>query len=120
MAVLPATLAAAGRRQVEGGGSGVAAWGDPAVILRCGIESPEDLTCSSGLVQVDGVSWLQLNQAGFDSTTYIAADRSVRIALTVPNGSGTGAIGQISEAVAASLEVRAPCRDGVLLPTDTH
>jgi Protein of unknown function (DUF3515) len=116
---LPAELAGSKTRAIEGGGDGIAAWGDPAVILRCGLETPEELTCSSALTQVDGVSWLQLAGDGLPETTYIAADRSVRIAVTVPAGSGTGPIQQISDVVSAALPVRAPCSSGVLLPTDT-
>lgn len=119
MPALPDKLAGASRRTLEGAVDAVAAWGDPAVILRCGIDSPQELTCSAALVQVNGVSWLQLTEDGLDSTTYIAADRSVRIAVTVPTGSGTGAIGQLSDVVAAKLPVRAPCSAGVLLPTDS-
>ena len=118
MSALPDTVAGTSRRTLEGAVNAVAAWGDPAVILRCGIDSPQELTCSAALVQVNGVSWLQLTDAGLDSTTYIAADRSVRIAVTVPTGSGSGAIGQLSQIVAATLPVRAPCSAGVLLPTD--
>ena len=120
MAALPPTLAGAPRRTLEGGGPGVAAWGDPAVILRCGTETPAELTCSAALTQVDGVSWLSLESAGTDSTTYLAADRSVRIALTLPDGTGTTALQQVSDVVGATLPVRPPCNAGVLLPTDTR
>ncbi len=114
---LPAVLAGSPRRIIDGGGDGVAAWGDPAIILRCGLETPEDLTCSSALIQVDGVSWLQITTPGLGSSTYIAADRPVRVAMTVPDGTGTGPIQQISAVVTATLKVRPPCVDGVLLPT---
>ena len=119
MPALPDQLAKAARRSLEGGGGAIAAWGDPAVILRCGIESPEQLTCSAYLVRVQGVYWLQLSDNGMDSTTYIAADRSVRIAVTLPSGSGSAAIGQLSDVVAARLPAREPCKGGTLLPTDS-
>lgn len=37
VAALPAELAGAGRRQTTGG-AGTAAWGDPAILLRCGVD----------------------------------------------------------------------------------
>ncbi|MET3803845.1 hypothetical protein ABIB25_000831 [Nakamurella sp. UYEF19] len=120
MPALPGKLGDGPRRQIDGEPAGIAAWGDPAVILRCGLETPQDLTCSSALVQVNGVSWLQLTEAGLGSTTYIAADRSVRVAVTVPDGSGTAAIQQVSNAVSTTLQFRQPCSNGVLLPTDTR
>jgi hypothetical protein len=119
MPTLPQQLAGEKRRTLEGATDGIAAWGDPATILRCGLETPAELTCSSALTQVDGVAWLQLPESGSGETTYIAADRSVRIALTIPDGSGTGEIQQISDLVAAALPARAPCDNGILLPTDT-
>ncbi len=129
MAALPSSLAGSAARTLEGGGAGIAAWGDPAVILRCGLETPGELTCSANLTQVQGVSWLELRSAGLGSVTYLAADRSVRIAVTIPDDFGTGsatarqsaqlsAVKEVSDVVAATLPVRAPCRAGVLLPTD--
>lgn len=123
MPALPQQLAGENRRTLEGATDGIAAWGDPAVILRCGLETPQELTCSSALVVVNGVSWLQLPDSGLGETTYIAADRSVRIAVTIPDGSpagsGPGAIQQISTVVAIKLPVRPVCQSGVLLPTET-
>lgn len=119
MPALPAQLAALAHRPIEGGGTSIAAWGDPAVILRCGIETPQELDCSAALVRINSVYWLQLTENGLDSTTYIAADRSVRIAVTLPTGSGTGPITQLSDVVGSTLPGRAPCKAGVLLPTDS-
>ncbi len=119
MPALPQKLAGENRRTLEGATDAVAAWGDPPIILRCGLETPEELTCSSAITRVNGVYWLQLSETGLDQTTYIAADRTVRIAVTIPDGSGTGPIQQISDVVSATLPVRPPCRNGVLLPTDT-
>ncbi len=119
MPTLPQQLAGENRRALEGATDGIAAWGDPATILRCGLETPGELTCSSALTQVDGVAWLQLPDSGSGATTYIAADRTVRIAVTIPDGSGTGEIQQLSDVVGAALPARAPCSNGVLLPTDT-
>lgn len=117
MPALPQRLANGPRRTLVGQTDGVAAWGDPAVILRCGLETPAELTCSSALTLVDGVSWLQLPGQGVGDTTYLAADRSVRIAVTIPDGSGTGVIQQVSETVGATLPARPVCNGGLLLPT---
>ena len=119
MPQLPSTLAGAPRRTLEGGGDGIAAWGDPAVILRCGMETPQELTCSSELSEINGVKWLPLSDDGSGETTFLAADRTVRIAVTIPSGTGTSAMGDLSSIVGTTLEARAPCDRGVLLPTDT-
>lgn len=120
MPKLPEDLSGSKQRAVEGGDNeGVAAWGDPVILLRCGVETPQELNCSAALTQVDGVAWLQLDSDGSPDTTYIAADRSVRIAITLPDQSGTGPIQEISDVISANLQARQPCSNGVLLPTDT-
>lgn len=82
---------------------GAAAWGvrDP-VVLRCGLPKPSQLTSTSRLRQVDGVRWLPV--IGQTSTTFYAVDRPVYVALTVPDGSGTGPLQAVSDAVDAALK----------------
>lgn len=120
MAALPDPLGDLPRRQLEQGDNpllaGVAAWGEPAIVLRCGLPTPTELTCSSSLQEVDGVAWLPLSGTG--ATTYLAVDRSVRVALTVPDTSGTAPWQLTSKIVAATLPERAVCVDGVLVPPD--
>jgi uncharacterized protein DUF3515 len=95
----------------------VAAWGDPPVVLRCGIPTPAELTCSAPVQVVDGVTWLPLSGQG--GTTYLVVDRSVRIALTVPDSvTGTGPWQAMSKTVARALPPRAICADGVPIPAD--
>lgn len=122
MEALPSDLSGLPRRTLADAQQGVAAWGDPAVVLRCGVQTPAELTCSSALQQfsgpgqAEGVAWLRLSDSS--ASTYIATDRAVRIALTLPAGAGTGAIQQISEIIAADLAPRDICASGTLIPPD--
>lgn len=126
MTALPQQLAGSDKRPVIDDPAGVAAWGDPPITLRCGLPTPQELTCSSQLIEVanangqTGVLWLQLTEGG--QTTYIAADRPVRIALTLPDKSGTSAIQQISAVVSGVMPSTADsrgriCTNGKLHPT---
>ncbi len=95
----------------------VAAWGDPPVVLRCGIPTPAELTCSAPVQVVDGVTWLPLTGQG--ATSYLVVDRSVRIALTVPDTiTSTGPWQEMSKIVARALPPRAICANGVPVPAD--
>lgn len=125
LSALPATLDARERRELAVAMPGVMAWGDPAVILRCGLPTPAELTCNAALTELTtvngqrGVQWLQLSAPG--ATTYVAADRSVRIAVTLPDGTGSGAIQEVSAAISGALPSTARadgklCTDGVLPP----
>lgn len=83
------------------------AWGDAdhdPVTLRCGIDAPAELTPTSPLAEVSGVGWLELNEGG--DTTWLAADRPVHVALTTPEGTGTGTLQDVS----AILRERLPER----------
>lgn len=126
MTALPADLAGSPKREVIGSPPGVAAWGDPAITLRCGLPTPQELTCSAQLTQVSnangqpGVLWLQLSEGG--QTTYLAADRAVRIAVTMPEGAGTAVIQELSSVISGVLPSTADaaghiCTNGTLHPT---
>jgi hypothetical protein len=127
MTALPKDLTDAPHREAIGDPAGTAVWGDPPIILRCGLPTPAELTCSSALTQVSnangqpGVQWLQLSEGG--QTTYLAADRPVRIALTLPDGAGTGTIQQISSVISGIMPSTAGadgnvCTAGKLPATD--
>ena len=96
----------------------VAAWGQPAVVLRCGVQTPTELTCTAPVQEVDGVTWLPLTNATDTdgSTTYLLADRAVRVALTVPPTVASGPWQQISSIVKQTLPEEPICVDGVLRP----
>nr|WP_275889441.1 DUF3515 domain-containing protein [Nakamurella flavida] len=113
---LPDTLAGLPRRTLKDPPESAEAWGQPPVVFRCGLPDPAELTCSAALQQVNGVAWLPLSSGG--QTTFLAVDRSVRIALTLTEQSGSGSLQEISDIVAATLPARDICRDGVLVPTE--
>ncbi len=79
--------------------SSIVAWGDPAVVLRCGVSRPSDLnpSLSAELFQVNSV--LVLPDKGSSSTTFTVIDRSVYIDVTVPSSYGQPPLGPIMDAV---------------------
>jgi Protein of unknown function (DUF3515) len=80
-----------------------AAWGDPAIVLRCGVPEPEALQPTSELVTVDGVDWFpeQLT-AGYLFTTY---GRAVFVEVSVPDDYApeAGALTDLADAVQAEV-----------------
>jgi uncharacterized protein DUF3515 len=79
------------------------AWGDAdtPVVLRCGLSKPPELTPTSELREISGVSWLPI--PGDRATTWYLAKRAVYVALTVPAGAGTGVLQGVSETVGRTL-----------------
>lgn len=81
-----------------------AAWGDgrgDPVVLRCGLSRPPELTPTAALREISGVRWLPVQ--GEHATTWYLVDREVFVALTVPEGTGTGVLQGISETAAKTL-----------------
>lgn len=86
---------------------GVRAWAASPrpVVLRCGLPRPAELTPTSALLVVNGVSWLRLDDGIPDPVvvTYVAVDRPVYVVLTTPTAAGSGPLQQVSDVVRATL-----------------
>lgn len=118
---IPDKLNGQQRRPLVDAETGVAAWGNPATILRCGLADPAELTCAASLIRFTGadgygVEWLRLQDA--DAVTYLAVDRPVRIAVTVTAQAGIAPIQQLSEIIAHALPSQPVCEGGHVTPTD--
>ena len=59
-----------------------AAWGDPAIILRCGVEKPDALTPSSQCFEVSDVGWLAETTA--DGYLFTTIGRAFHVSVEVP------------------------------------
>lgn len=80
---LPKSVADQDRRDIRPSDALAAAWGDPAIVLRCGVVEPAALTPDAQLVEVNGVAWLaQELTAGYRFTT---AERAVFVEVDVPD-----------------------------------
>ena len=95
--------------------AGTAAWradGDSEpMVLRCGLDRPVDFVVGSPMVAVDRVHWFQASEA--ERSTWYAVDRRVYVALTLPPGSGSAPIQQLSDLIddtitASPIEPGAP------------
>ena len=72
----------AGQDAVDVPGRIAAAWGDPAIILRCGVEKPDALTRSSQCFDVNHVGWLAENTS--DGYLFTTIGRSFNVSVEVP------------------------------------
>jgi Protein of unknown function (DUF3515) len=85
-AKLPVQLGALAPRKTDTDSAFVAAWGDPAVVLRCGVGRPAVLGTpqAAQLLDVNSVIWQPDPQR--TQTVYTAVDRAVYIEVSVPAG----------------------------------
>jgi hypothetical protein len=81
--------------------AGAAGWGEPPVVLRCGLDRPAELTATSRLLGVSGVQFLEIPSG--DMSTWIAVDRPVYVAVALPPSSGSGPLQQLAAVIAGTL-----------------
>ncbi|HJQ02014.1 MAG TPA: DUF3515 family protein [Jatrophihabitans sp.] len=85
-AKLPVRLGNLAPRRTDTDSSFVAAWGNPAVVIRCGVAKPAVFGTpgAAQLLDVNSVLWQPDPQR--NQTVYTTVDRSVYIEVTVPAG----------------------------------
>ncbi|WP_258037045.1 MULTISPECIES: DUF3515 domain-containing protein [unclassified Streptomyces] len=110
LAALPERVEDEESREVPGDAEYVAAWGDPAITLRCGVERPAALTPgsetyrpTSDAIQVNDVSWLLEQQA--DGYRFTTTERTVYVEVEVPGAYApeVDALVDVAEAVHANV-----------------
>jgi hypothetical protein len=100
---LPDVVADQQRRDTVPDSDLTAAWGDPTIVLRCGVPEPEALEPTSELVSVDGVDWFpERLTAGYLFTTY---GRVVFVEVSVPDDYApeAGALTDLADSVQAAV-----------------
>ena len=114
LAGLPAKVADQPRRRADVPVGYAAAWGDPAIELRCGVGRPAAFTRTALCQQTDGVGWfvppdqLSGSPARIVMTTI---GRSPRVSVTIPAAYFPPAATMVDLAgsVRRSLVLRRPC-----------
>jgi hypothetical protein len=86
---LPDTMFDEPRRTAEPDPETTAAWGDPAVTLRCGVPRPEVLEPDSELMVISDVAWLA--QPPEAPSLYTAVGRDVYVEMEIPPSYGAPA-----------------------------
>jgi len=103
LSVLPIELGQLAPRVVhaEPDSPNVVAWGNPAVVLRCGVGRPAGFVPTSDLV-LSGVYWLPVKTK--DATVFTAIDRAVYVEVTVPAKQAYVPLPQLGRAIASKLK----------------
>jgi Protein of unknown function (DUF3515) len=84
---LPHRVANQGERDVDPGRGYAAAWGDPAIELRCGVSRPEGFDRFSSCQTTDGVDWFipERQQTGRPvPITMTTVGRAVDVEVRIP------------------------------------
>ncbi|MEO8888568.1 MAG: DUF3515 domain-containing protein [Jatrophihabitantaceae bacterium] len=87
----------------------VVAWGDPAVILRCGVDRPADLKPGSTVDNIliggsDGRTGVYFDVTSVEhNEVYTSVDRAVYISITVPSKYASPPVPTLAVAIAKAL-----------------
>lgn len=80
--VLPSTVDGHDRRDVEPAKALAAAWGDPPIVLRCGVHKPAGLKPTSRCPTINNVGWFADKHA--KKWVFTTIGRSTYVEVTVP------------------------------------
>ncbi len=118
---LPDNVVDLDRREVDPDNGLSAAWGDPSIVLRCGVERPAGLVPTSFCFVVNDVGWYAEDEAGpLDGTSqptgsvvFTTIGRSPYVEMTVPEAEDRSPVDPLTDvatAVQAHTQVDQPCQ----------
>jgi hypothetical protein len=109
IADLPSSVDGLDRRTLEQDVP-AAAWGDPPVVLRCGVPTPEAFEPTSECKLVDGVDWFDEQTAdGFRFTT-VGRRANVEVDVPAVHDPAADVLVDLAESIDKHLPVEQPCR----------
>ena len=86
------------------------AWGDPAIVLRCGVLQPASLKPTSRCDVVNGVGWFSRQDQDHD-WIFTTIGRTTNVELLVPSDytPAADALIDVADAIKDNLAVSEPC-----------
>ncbi|MFC6288414.1 DUF3515 family protein [Nocardioides sp. GCM10027113] len=103
---LPGTLAGQDRREVEPPDAAAAAWGDPAIVLTCGVPRP-DLDQFAPCLEANGVGWFVESEDESDPeapATVTAAGYEPTVRVEIPSDRQPEGVASVTAGLAAVVE----------------
>ena len=106
--VLPVQLEGDDPRLVQSASPYVRAWGDPPVVLVCGVAKPAGFTADAGLIQINGVAWHVDTKSVKDTVVWTAVDRAVYVQVQVPASADSSSVTDLTAPIVTTLPAQAP------------
>lgn len=107
MSALPLELAGEQSRPVQADSPFAYAWGEPAVVLVCGVERPAGWTTGASAIQINGVQWF-VDSSDPDVTVWTTVDRPVYVRVDLPAGVDSAPVTALTTALAQALPYQEP------------
>jgi hypothetical protein len=105
---VPEKVGGQARRRTEPASAPAAAWGDPPIVVTCGVDMPDDFDAFSLCQEVNGVGWFIPEEADDDpdadvAMTTIGYRPTVRIDLPADYRPPADVLVEVSDVVKATL-----------------
>lgn len=106
---LPKSVAGQERREVSPPNALAGAWGDPAIVLRCGVPRPATFRPSSPCAEVDHVGWFPEQRKDVYRFTTIGRSAYVQVEVPYDYQPAANALVDVSAAVRQSVPEQESC-----------
>ncbi|MGY1617691.1 DUF3515 domain-containing protein [Geodermatophilus sp. SYSU D00691] len=107
LGAMPLELAGELSRPVQSDSPFVYAWGDPPVVLRCGVDRPAGFDVTASLIQINAVQWF-VDDSDPDVVVWTAVDRPVHVEVRIPSSIDSGPATALSTIIATTLPFQEP------------
>jgi hypothetical protein len=107
MGTLPLELTGQPSRRVQSDSPYAYAWGDPAVVLICGVNRPAGYVAGASAIQINGVQWY-VDTDDPDITVWTTIDRPVYVQISLPSSVDSAPVTALTTQIAQALPYRDP------------
>jgi hypothetical protein len=98
-AILPVSLGGALLRDTKPNSPGTKAWGDPAIVLRCGVATPNAYSAASQLLTVNDVNWYPEELEAGVRFTSMETNELVEVSIPVAYETTADVLTELSSAI---------------------
>jgi hypothetical protein len=107
MSTLPLELTGEPSRRVQSDSPFAYAWGDPAIVLVCGVDRPAGYVAGVSAIQINGVQWY-VDTDDPDTTVWTTVDRPVYVQISLPASVDSAPVTALTPQIAQALPYQDP------------
>ena len=107
MSVLPLDLEGNASRRVQSDSPYAYAWGDPAIVLVCGVDRPAGYVVGASAIQINDVQWY-VDTSDPDTTVWTTVDRPVYVQVSLPASVDSAPVTALTPLISQTLPYREP------------
>jgi hypothetical protein len=111
MGQLPLELAGETSRLVDSDTPYAYAWGDPAIVLVCGVDPPAGYVVGTSTIVISGVEWF-VDDSDPDVVVWTTVDRNVPVQVSVPTSTDSASVTALCPIISTALPYAAPTPGG--------